>query len=140
MATFNANFWEVQTSSYYIESVPSERALWYESEIDRERRYAMSDFCSSVLPHVKEMVDSKLTPRQQEIVRMYYFQGKTQEEIAAALALTQSTISRHLFGTVRGGRRVGGAIPKLRKVLERSNPAQVIQALDTLQERFAKAC
>ena len=41
-------------------------------------------------------------------------------EIAAALGISQQVVSRHLFGVVRHGRRVGGATKKLRKALERA--------------------
>ena len=44
MATFNPEFWEIPTQSKYLESYPSERALWYETEEHRERRYALQDF------------------------------------------------------------------------------------------------
>ncbi|WP_297236104.1 sigma-70 family RNA polymerase sigma factor [uncultured Flavonifractor sp.] len=35
----------------------------------------------------------QLTPRQQEVVRLVYFQDKTQEEVAEILGVAQSTIS-----------------------------------------------
>ncbi len=139
MATFNPDFWEVQAPTGYLESVPSTRAMWYETEVDRERRHALQEFFQAVLPAVTDLVDVELTSRQRQILKMYYFEGKTQEEIAEQLCLTQSTVSRHLFGTVRGGKRVGGAIPKLRKAVAKRQPADVGNALAALQQRFAKA-
>jgi len=51
--------------------------------------------------------------------------------------LSQSTVSRHLFGTARGGRKVGGALPKLRKAIyRRPNPA-IEEALGALRERLS---
>jgi hypothetical protein len=44
-----------------------------------------------------------------------------------------------LFGTVRDGRKVGGAIPKLRKVIERKAPREVNVALAALGTRLAQA-
>jgi predicted DNA-binding protein YlxM (UPF0122 family) len=139
MAAFNADFWEIPATSEYIEGVSNERALWYETDIDRERRYALQDFFKTVLPHVTEMANTRLTARQQEVLRLYYFESKTQEEIAAALNLTQSTVSRHLFGTMRGGKRIGGALAKLRKLMDTQTPEEVMAALATLQQRFARA-
>lgn len=139
MAQFNPEYWEVPATSAYLENIPAERALWYENEIDRERRYALQDFFGTVLPDVREFIDKKLTRRQKEVVNMYYFRGMSQEDIAAKLALSQSTVSRHLFGTVRNGKKVGGAIHKLKKVVEKSKSPHIHAALATLQGRFARS-
>jgi predicted transcriptional regulator len=139
MAEYTASFWEVATESAYLENLPAEKGLWFETEIDRERRYAFQDFFGEVKPVVREWIDGELTERQRQVVQLYFFHGKTQEDIATILDLTQSTVSRHLFGTVRQGKKVGGAIPKLRKVLEKSRSASVTQALGCLQERLAEA-
>jgi hypothetical protein len=139
MAEFNTDFWEISIDSRYLESVPANRALWFETEEDRERRHALHDFFHSVTPIVTKIIDSELTTRQREVVTLYYFHGKTQEDIAAILDVSQSTVSRHLFGTVRDGKKVGGAVCKLRKVIERKKPKEVDTALETLQECFAKA-
>ena len=139
MASFNPDFWEIPTDLRIIDRVASTQALWFETEIDRERRYAMKDFFEEVTPTVREIIDAKLTPRQREILSLYYFQGMTQEDIAAHLQLTQSTVSRHLFGTVRDGKKVGGAIPKLRKVIEKENLPEISIALSSLQKRMAAA-
>ena len=138
MARFNPEFWEIPTQSTYLEGVANERALWYETEVDRERRHAMQEFFQSVMPTVKEVIDRQLTSRQREVLRLYFFKHKTQEDIAAMLNLSQSTVSRHLFGTVRNGKKIGGAIPKLKKAIERSPSAPVTHALGQLQQRFAE--
>lgn len=139
MATYNAEFWEIQTGSGFLEAMPAQRALWYESEEDRERRYAFEEFFDEVRPVVKDMLGKQLTKRQQEVVTLYYVHGKTQEDIAAILNLSQSTVSRHLFGTVRDGKKIGGAIPKLRKVLDRDRGEEVDTALQSLRSRLAEA-
>jgi DNA-binding MarR family transcriptional regulator len=139
MAAYNADFWEIPADSKYLESVPANRALWFETEEDRQRRHALDDFFRSVRPVVHRLIDSELTQRQREVLKLYYFHGKTQEDIAAILALSQSTVSRHLFGTVRNGKKVGGAISKLRKTIEKKANRDVHEALDALQACFAKA-
>jgi RNA polymerase sigma factor (sigma-70 family) len=64
------------------------------------------------------VIATQLTQRQKEIVDLYFYQGRTQTEIAEILGIQQQVVSRQLFGALRKGRRVGGAIRKLRKVLE----------------------
>jgi len=108
MPRFNADFWEIAAGSEYFENVPVQKALWFETEEDRRRRHALCEFYQRVLPVVCKLIDEALTERQKKILRLYYFEGKTQEDIARALDVSQSTVSRHLFGTLRNGRRGGG--------------------------------
>lgn len=138
MAEFNSDFWEITTGSDYLENLSAERAVWFETDDDRERRYVFEDFFQEVRPVVMQLIDTQLTQRQREVITLYYVHGKTQQDIAVILDLAQSTVSRHLFGTVRQGRKVGGAIPKLRKVIERAKSGPIDSALDTLQARLAE--
>ncbi len=139
MADYNADFWEIPTGSEYLENLPSNRALWYETQEDRSRRYAFQEFFEEVSPVVRGLMGANLTRRQQEVVQLYYLDGKTQEDIATILELTQSTVSRHLFGTMRRGKKVGGAIPKLRKVVDRSENGHIDDAFDALRGKLAAA-
>jgi len=139
MAEYNADFWEIPTGSEYLENLPAHKALWFETEEDRERRYAFKDFFEEVSPAVQGIMDASLTKRQREVVSLYYLLGKTQEDIATILELTQSTVSRHLFGTMRRGKKVGGAIPKLKKIIDRSVNDQIDVAFDSLHDKLAEA-
>ena len=136
---YSVNFWEIATESAYLENLPAEQGLWFETEVDQYRRHAFQEFFADVKPIVREWIDGELTTRQREVVHLYFFHGKTQEDIATILDLTQSTVSRHLFGTARKGKKVGGALPKLRKVLEKTRNRNVDRALGTLNERLAEA-
>ena len=139
MAKFNPDFWEVPTDLTRLDRFAASSALWFETEVDRERRHAMRDFYQAVSPVVSTLIDATLTGRQRQVLKLYYFDGKTQEDIADLLAVSQSTVSRHLFGTVREGKRVGGAIRKLQKALDRRPQPDVATALNTLQQRLARA-
>lgn len=136
MGRFNADFWEIAAQPGYLENMPAERALWFETQEDRERRHAMAEFFRSVLPAVRDLIEAELTERQKEVLRLYYFRNMTQTDIAETLHLTQSTVSRHLFGTTRNGRRIGGAIPKLQKVVNGVDRGPIADALARLQRRF----
>ena len=46
--------------------------------------------------HLSTALTEELTPRQQEMVRMYYFEGKTMIDIAQELGLNKSSVSRAL--------------------------------------------
>jgi len=139
MARFNPDFWEIPTDVTTLDRVPATQGLYYETEDDQARRHALTEFFQEVSPAVQELIETHLTRRQREIVKLYYFYGKTQEDIAIILDLTQSTVSRHLYGTVRDGKKVGGAIPKLRKVIDRTADPAIARALGALQQRLTQA-
>jgi RNA polymerase sigma factor (sigma-70 family) len=67
---------------------------------------------------LRELVATGLTARQREIVDLFYRDGLSQGEIAARLGITQQVVSKQLFGVVRDGRRIGGAIRRLRQLCE----------------------
>jgi DNA-directed RNA polymerase specialized sigma24 family protein len=62
-----------------------------------------------------ELVRTGLTAKQREIVQLYFYEGRSQVDIADRLGISQQVVSRQLFGVVRDGRRIGGAIARLRK-------------------------
>lgn len=66
------------------------------------------------------VVDTLLTPRQREVIRLYA-DGYTQMEIAKMLNVNQSSITKSLNGNVdyKNGKKVyGGARKKIRKIIE----------------------
>jgi len=87
------------------------------------------------------LIMSVLTPRQRQVMELYYLEGRTQIEIATALGISQATVSQHLKGKRRGKHHVGGAFRKLRKAIHKaaarharadSRYAEIIAALDAL--------
>lgn len=66
---------------------------------------------------VRAAVEYALTPRQREIVEAHFFEGLSQGDIARRMGVAQQVVQKALFGDVRRGRRVGGAIARLRKAL-----------------------
>jgi RNA polymerase sigma factor (sigma-70 family) len=69
---------------------------------------------------IKELIQTNITPKQRQIVELYFYDNKSQQEIAQDLNISQQVVSKHLFGAVRNGRRVGGAMAKLRKLCIKS--------------------
>jgi len=132
-------FWEIPADSAFLENIPSDRSPWHETTEDRERRYAFREFFNDVLPIVRSLIDAKLTARQREILHLYYFQNMRQEEIADTLRISQSTISRHLFGTVRNGKRIGGAIPKLQRAVSQLEKGPLRRPFRQLERRLRLA-
>ena len=71
-----------------------------------------------MLELLRELVATKLTARQREIVELSFLDGLSQAEVAARLGITQQVVSKQLFGVMRDGKRIGGAIRRLRQLCE----------------------
>lgn len=79
------------------------RLLWGAGSFDDDDR----------APLVRQALDECLTPKQREVVTAYFFEGRSQSEIARALGVRQQVVHKRIFGVVRGGTRVGGALKRL---------------------------
>ena len=66
---------------------------------------------------VRDAIERALTDKQREAVELYYFVGLTEAAIAARLGVSQQVVHKRLHGAVRGGRRVGGALARLKEAL-----------------------
>jgi RNA polymerase sigma factor (sigma-70 family) len=76
------------------------------------------------------VVDTLLTPRQREVIRLYA-DGYTQMEIAKMLNVNQSSITKSLNGNVdyKNGKKIyGGARKKIRKIIENDDKIKDILA------------
>lgn len=66
---------------------------------------------------VRAAVAEALTEKQREVIEAHFFEGLTQGEIARQLGVSQQVVQKRIYGTLRGGRLVGGAIHRLRQAL-----------------------
>jgi RNA polymerase sigma factor (sigma-70 family) len=82
------------------------------------------------------VVDTLLTPRQREVIRLYA-DGYTQMEIAKMLNVNQSSITKSLNGNVdyKNGKKVyGGARKKIRKIIENDEAIkEILQEMSELR-------
>lgn len=83
------------------------------------------------------VVDTLLTERQREVIRLYA-DGYTQMEIAKMLNVNQSSITKSLNGNVdyKNGKKVyGGARKKIRKIIELDDVIKgILQEMAELRE------
>jgi RNA polymerase sigma factor (sigma-70 family) len=73
--------------------------------------------CVDRAARVRAAVASALTRKQREVVEAYFFEGLSQPEIARRLGVSQQVVHKRLYGVVRDGRPIGGALRRLRAVL-----------------------
>ena len=83
------------------------------------------------------VVDTLLTPRQREVIRLYA-DGYTQMEIAKMLNVNQSSITKSLNGNVdyKNGKKIyGGARKKIRKIIELDDSIkEILQEMAELRD------
>ena len=114
----NPLFWEISVDPQDLDRFCADQGLWHESEEERQLRYRREDRIRALGWELKDIIEHELTPRQRDIIRLYFFHGKTQNEIAQIMEISRRVVAQHLFGICRQGRRIGGAIQKLQKACE----------------------
>ena len=115
MPKFNPDFWEIPVPPEYFDQLTTEDYLWYRVP-DDEYTQARRAKRQAVLKQIHLIITRELTKRQAECIQLYFYKGKTQEEIGNILGISRRVVSQHLFGVTRNGKQIGGAVNKIRKV------------------------
>jgi RNA polymerase sigma factor (sigma-70 family) len=119
MAKFNPDFWEVTLAAESWQRFSETDRLWHERPEDVAERHDRLDRARELWPRVRRLMEDVLTDRQREVVLLYFVEERNQRQIAERLGITQQSVSEHLYGKMRNGRAVGGALRKLRKACAR---------------------
>jgi len=98
-------------------------------------RDEISDLRSQLIDELYEIIFSDQLTEHQKKVLFMRLEGKTQNEIADHLGITQSAVHKALFGNIdykNNKKRYGGVIKKLKKIC--SNNEKINNILDKIQE------
>ena len=114
MPGYDPRFWELPFDPGDLDALPEGVVDAPSQPRDPEKERIRNE----VLAELGEIVRTRLTDKQRRIVELYFYDERTQQEIAAELGISQQVVSRQLFGVIRDGRRIGGAIGRLRKACE----------------------
>ena len=120
---YNPEFWEVQLDPVDLDGYPTEAGLWHETRDEQYQRQRLEFGRRQAMAPVMQLISTALTARQREATLLYFLCDKTQEEVAEIMGISRRVVSQHIFGIWRNGKRVGGAIGKLKKVCRRSGIA-----------------
>ena len=115
MPKFNPDFWEVTLSAESWRRFSTEDHLYYEPPEEARERQARTARAEAILPQLRALMGEVLTPRQCEVVTLYFLARLNQRQIAEQLGITQQAVCERLYGKMRNGHLVGGALRKLRK-------------------------
>jgi len=106
---------EISVAPGKFDAFPESSGLYFDPVGWQSDRWRYSAKLRRLADQVRRLMQESLTPSQREAVIMYFLEGKTQRQIAERLGISQQAVSAHLFGKMRRGRRVGGAIRALRR-------------------------
>ena len=115
MPKFNPDFWEIPVPPEYFDQLTTEDYFWYRAPDDAYTQMRRAKR-RVVLKQIRRSSANELTKRQAEWIQLYFYKGKTQEEIGDILGISRRVVSQHLFGVTRNGKQIGGAVNKIRKV------------------------
>lgn len=118
MSAGNPAFWEIPMEPHKLDAFSTGRALWRPSRHVPEgpSKHAQK---RELVQALLRFIEDELTTRQRDCVRLYFFEGLSQQEVAEALGISRRVVSQHLFGIHRNGQQVGGAMKRIRKLCER---------------------
>ena len=69
---------------------------------------------------LRAAIDHALTDRQRQAIEWHFFEGLSQSEIARRLGISQQVVHKRIYGVDRRGKRIGGALARLRRALAHS--------------------
>jgi hypothetical protein len=107
------------------------------------QRYSdlLLDLMQELTGKINSIIETRLTPRQKQVIEKIYFEQQTQTEVAQELGLCQPTIHKILRGNIdyaNGGKRYGGAIKKIRKICDNDTEIQsILSKIDTLKTEMS---
>lgn len=136
MSKYNPDFWEINVDPEFLESalvVPDFLEQLLISPEDEQINLEKEQLRQEAVDRIKELIQTQLTPRQCQIIEMYFYENKTQQEIAEMLGINQQVVSKHLFGVLRDGLAacfIGSHVPTSNRSQEnnpQSNPEKMIR-------------
>ncbi len=129
---------EIFLSYEQWQNLGESRLPWYEYNHGSDDRRRTTAVQRMIIPCVREIISYKLTARQREVLTMY-LHHYTQVDIARKLGISQPTVNQHLNGKKRNGKKIGGSVKRIRKIIHRMSlhngthsDANVITILDQL--------
>lgn len=124
------------------QNIAENRLPWYEYNNSSKDRKEFTAFKQIIIPYIKNIIIAGLTERQKEVITLYFTCNCTQTFIAKKLGISQPTVSQHLNGKKRNGKKIGGSIIKIRKIICKKSPinsSQTIQVImNTLYQMLDK--
>jgi RNA polymerase sigma factor (sigma-70 family) len=127
------------------ENIAETRQPWYEYNHSSSDRNETEAIYGMIMPRLWEIISLGLSSRQSEVFTLYFRCQLNQVSIAKKLGISQPTVSQHINGKKRNGKKIGGSIRKIKKIIRNmalvqtanSNEAIIIKLLNQLLDKKA---
>ena len=124
---------DAHLDTHHWNNLDAKHKNWSEYNRDSDQIQRREKSVKKIINLIKADVLPKLTERQRQTTHLYFNSRFKEEEIARILGISQPTVSQHLFGKKRNGKKVGGSIRKIRKiVLKKTSQSVSSTRTDTL--------
>ena len=110
---FNA----IHLDSDHWNNLDAKHRNWSEYNGNSEQMWQREALTKTIIEIIKIEILPGLTSRQQQVIQLYFIYQLRQVQIAKILGITQSTVSQHISGKKRNGKKIGGSINKIRKTI-----------------------
>ncbi len=114
-----SRFHELLLDSDVLDKLPYECLFSYQSRKDQKKQLLKERERKQILKELLDIIEYELTQRQRDCIKLYFLQEKTQAEVAEILGISRRVVSQHIYGICRDGKRIGGAIKRIRKVCKK---------------------
>lgn len=91
---------EIPFDPFYLDAVVRAPVPVDKREEERKRK-SHERFVKERMRAVRKAMRQRLTPRQNDCLRLYYLRARSQRAIAATLGIHQTTVSQHLRYAVK---------------------------------------
>ena len=92
---------EIPFDPFYLDTFVRAPAPRENPREEERKRKARDRFVKERMRAVRKAMAQRLTPRQNDCLRLYYLRGRPQHEIATLLGIHQTTVSQHLRYAVK---------------------------------------
>ncbi len=113
------NSYEVHLDISQWNDLDAKYKNWSEYNGNSEHMWQREELVKRIVKLITAEVLPKLTARQRQIIKWHFEDGLNEEKIADMLGISQPTVSQHLFGKKRNGKKIGGSISKMRKIFRK---------------------
>lgn len=110
---FNA----IHLDSDHWNNLDAKHRNWSEYNGNSEQMWQREALTKTIIENIKIEILPGLTTRQQHVIQLYFVYQLRQVQIAKILGISQSTVSQHISGKKRNGKKIGGSINKIRKTI-----------------------
>jgi predicted transcriptional regulator len=139
---FNA----IHLDSDHWNNLDAKHRNWSEYNSNSEQMWQREALTKTIIENIKIEIFPGLTSRQQQVIQLYFIYQLRQVQIAKILRISQPTVSQHISGKKRNGKKIGGSIHKIRKTILKkslcrhtssSNPAYMSVLQKLLDEKIS---